>query len=390
MKEICNINDCTGCSVCVHVCPKQCILMIRNTEGFDYPEIDTNRCIDCKLCQKFCPVLKGNHSSTSNEPTVYASWSLDETIRRSSSSGGLFSEFAITILKNGGVVAGAGFTETMQLKHRLIDSIEELNLLKGSKYVQSDLNTIYVDIKRELRQGKTVLFTGVPCQVAGLYTFLDNDAINRLITIDLVCHGVPSPGLFKKYLTGLERGTQSNISDFSFRQEDGWDIIPSIKIDDKKQKLKGSENVYAQAFLKGYLHRESCYRCNYACFPRVGDITLADFWGIGTTIPFHHNTDKGVSLLLINTSKGRTLLTETQDNLFLELRTLQEAIAFNEQLTKPSRRPSQRDSIYSDFDRLSWKQLQKKYCIQRTWIQKVKTKLHILSKAIHHAVNSKN
>lgn len=382
MKVICEKQLCTACSACLTVCPRQCITMERSEEGFDYPEIDQTQCIDCKLCQRVCPVLHRPRCEETIKPAVYAAWSLDKKIRCSSSSGGLFTEFAKSVLERDGVVAGASFTEDMKLKHTLIDRIENLEKLKGSKYLQSDIGTIYREITTELKRGREVFFTGVPCQVAGLYSYLQGKRYENLITADLVCHGIPSPGLFETYIQKLQAKTGNTIRDFSFRKLDGWDIIPSIRESATQRKLSGNENVFVRAFLKGYLHRECCYHCPYATIPRMGDITLADFWGVGTKIPFHHETDQGVSLLLINSLKGEFALNRIKTQLFLEERTLAEAIEHNDQLIAPDIRPKERSSIYHDFERLSWDRIEKQYGLKRTFGQKVKTKIRVIFKKL--------
>lgn len=379
MDEICLRKNCTGCAACVNICPEKCIKMKKDDEGFDYPEIDKTKCIDCRLCQKICKKCIDVFNDKNYPLEVFAAWSLDERVRCSSSSGGVFFEFARGVLEQGGCVVGAAFVEDLKVAHILVENQEELVRLQGSKYVQSEIGNIYQVVKQRLSQGQRVLFSGTPCQVAALYAFLGTNRHEGLLTADVVCHGVPSPGLFESYVRELKNRFGPDIENYCFRDSERWDFLCStINLSGTKIVLKGEQDIYMKAFLKGYLHRTSCYTCPYACIPRVGDITFADFWGIGEKNPFPYSTSKGVSLLLINSHFGQKALDRIQHRLFLERRPLEEATVNNQQLVCPDIKPKFRDSFYVDYQKLSWSELEKKYRLKRTIIQKLQTKLKSL------------
>ena len=362
MIELCGPKECTGCWACINVCPEDCINMYVDFEGFVQPQIDHDRCISCELCQKTCPVLEPFQVGKNAHQKVFAAWNLDESIRMKSSSGGMFSVLADYVLDKNGVVFGATFDQGMKVRHIGIDSKEKLSSLRVSKYVQSDIGYVYRETKAILEQGRLVLFTGTPCQIDGLKRFLNGKFSKQLITVDFVCHGVPSQKSFDSYFEKLTK-THPEIEEFSFRNTQGWHPPRStVRFKGKTKLLNRSNNVFFRLFLRGYMIRESCYQCQYATTSRIGDITLADFWGLGTEKPFIHDTSKGVNLLIINNSKGQQLIDEVKHNCFLEERTLHEASAYkNPQLTRPVKRLKIRDTILSDWDVLSLEEIEEKY-----------------------------
>ena len=346
MIELCKFEDCTGCAACVNACATQCIEMKSNKEGFLYPEIDQEKCVECGACTKVCPEL--NNLSFSNAPKVYAAFNNDLQVRQKSSSGGMFYAMASKMISNGGFVVGAAFNDDLVLEHRIASSIDEVIPMMGSKYLQSTIsNDLYRNILKLLRQGKEVLFTGTPCQVAGCKQFVPNKYQDKLFLVDLVCHGVPSQLLFSDYLKKLKKKVNFNIEKFNFRTSNGWGVTPSI-VDKNGVSyiLKGKENLYMSLFLNGYTFRENCYRCPYASSKRVSDMTIADFWGIGTEKPFNHDVTSGVSLLLVNSQNGEELLRSLSDAITVEERSLSEAIRANLNLRLPSSRPFYRNTVY--------------------------------------------
>lgn len=362
--ELASFLTCTGCSACRNICPRNAIRMKRNEEGFEYPVIDPDLCIECRLCQRVCPEIIPSTEEKEEYPRTFALWSLED--RKKSSSGGAFSAFARYVLQQGGMVAGAAFDEHLQLRHRVITNVEDLSLLRGSKYLQSSIGEVFRQIKQALKEKRWVLFCGTPCQVSGLYRYLGNMRKNEcLITLDLVCHGVPSQKAFDAYIQKIQKVTSGIPCGFSFRQPDGWYYRSVVKFTDGRKKiLRYDQNVYMPAFFRGYFHRECCFRCRYARLPRQGDFTLADFWGLGNHgVPFRKNKSAGVSLVLANSSRSVGILQEIAPTIFCEERSLQEALKENTQLKESLPRPEERDTVYRNWldERISLKEFGEKY-----------------------------
>lgn len=305
-------KDCCGCHACVQRCPKQCILMREDEEGFLYPYIDTSLCINCGLCEQVCPVI--NQSDPRLPLKVYAAKNPNETIRQASSSGGLFTMLAEQILQRNGVVFGARFNEKWEVIHDYTETLEGLAAFRGSKYVQSRIGDNYRLVKAFLEQDREVLFSGTPCQVAGLKCFLRKE-YNNLLTVDIICHGVPSPGVWRMYLKETitrECKEKAIIENISFRDKHlGWkkfSFALSLSIPDiareKKQILLSdifSNNIFMKGFLADLYLRPSCYSCPSKCGKSGSDITLGDFWGIENVLP-NYDDEQGISAVLVYNS----------------------------------------------------------------------------------------
>lgn len=382
MVSLCEKNLCTGCEACANKCSNEAILMQPDSEGFLYPYISNSKCTECGACQKSCPVLNPVDFS-SNERHIYAAWAKSLSIRKRGSSGGIFSVLAKEILSRGGYVVGAAFDNFFILNHRMISSFDELSPLQGSKYVQSQVGFIYRDIRNKIKQKKPILFVGTSCQVAGLKQFLGKIDQSSLYTCDLVCHGVPSPLLLKKYVEDL-KVKYPNMVSLQFRDLHNWGVKMSVLLDREKDLknvvLYGKDTYYVYGFLQGLLHRKCCYSCVYATTPRIGDITLADFWGIGKTIPFKHETVNGVSCISINTKQGYILMQSVEGDIEMEPRSIEEAIeGGNENLYRPSSMPSARETFYEDAFSLDIDTLIDKYNIKlyqkKTVLQRIFSKL---------------
>lgn len=362
MIKLASTDNCTGCGLCMQVCPHKAINMIEDNEGFKQPVINLDKCIECGLCIRKCPQMTKAETYNCNdfEQLCYAAYSYK--YQKNGSSGGLFSSIADYVLSNHGVVYGAAFDEEFKLKHIGITSESQMQQLRGSKYLQSDLGFIFKEVKENLENNIMVLFSGTPCQVDGLKSFLGKKRYDGLITIDLVCHGVPSQKAFDKLMETIIK-KYGKIKNFQFRKLDGWSILPRITNEKGKiYSLRYDMEAYMWAFYKGYLFRECCYNCKYANLNRNSDITLADFWGIGNYgTPFKCNQTHGISLVLINTLKGK-LVFDSLKNIYKEERTLKEALNKQHNLKSPSIRPQNRDYTANDFiSKMSMLEFSKKY-----------------------------
>jgi coenzyme F420-reducing hydrogenase beta subunit len=302
LPELASPAVCTGCTACASGCPKNAIAMVRDKEGFAYPKIDPAACVRCGHCTAICPIL--HRRPVGPLPAVYAAWNKNETIRRDSTSGGIFSLLAEDTLESGGVVFGAAFDDRMHLRHIACFNREELRRLRGAKYVQSDLGGIYRQV-RELLKTRPVLFSGTPCQVDGLYRYL-GERPDNLTTCDLVCHGVPSPGVWEAFAASERNRKQQPLQAVRFRNKvHGWQDshMTVIYQDGSVDSAPLFRTEYGRAFGRALFLRPSCYRCPYTSMTRAGDFTLGDFWGLKPEELADQQT-LGVSLLLVNTPHG--------------------------------------------------------------------------------------
>jgi len=305
-------KDCVGCGACANRCPKQCIAMKEDSEGFVYPNIDKEMCINCGLCERVCPVI--NLPKHREVQSVYACYNKDEKVRMNSSSGGCFSLLADYTLKLNGYVVGAAFDTDLSVHHILINTIEDLALLRGSKYLQSRMENIYSLVQEVLEKGELILFSGTPCQVAGLKTFLGREYDN-LFAVDLVCHGVPSPKVYREKLSEVEKKIGEKVVNVKFRDKtSGWKGFNLIFAGEKKRvKEVKQESSYMQAFLKNISVRPSCSVCRYNDEHSSADLTIADYWGVETKFP-ELSDNKGVTVVLVNTVKGDRLFDQVKKN----------------------------------------------------------------------------
>lgn len=348
MEKLCDITDCSGCEACANACSHDAITMTEDAMGHLHPQFNETKCIDCGLCTKVCPALA---PVTQVSPLrAFAVASDDAEERRTSSSGGAASVAARHILKHGGVVYGCAQADYCHIGHVRIDSVEELGRLKGSKYVQSRMGHVYRQVRADLLADRPVLFTGTPCQVAGLRNFLRKDYDN-LVTIDLICHGVPSQQMLRRDVAAATRGLE-NRKDIlvNFRWKCQYGIQYGIQFGNPNgtdmhilRELRYPHDPYITAFMTGLSFRESCHRCPYAGQKRTGDLTIGDFWGLGAYAPTSFKIREGVSLVLVNTPAGERLWDKLDPMLSVEERSLQEAIAGNANLRTTSPRPPRKD-----------------------------------------------
>ena len=305
MSETPRKQDCCGCTACVQACHRQCISLKENEEGFLYPIIDNNKCVKCGICNKVCSIQY--HAEVQTTMAVYAATNPDEYVRSQSSSGGIFSLLAEYVIRQGGVVFGAAFNEKWEVVHSYTDTLDCIAKFRGSKYVQSQIGTSYADAERFLKAGRKVLFSGTPCQIAGLRSFLRKDYGN-LLAIDFVCHGVPSPGIFKEYLKSASRPP---ITKINFRDKStGWKHFSvTVKSENAEMSQIYHSNEYMQGFLGNLYLRPSCDDCHFREGRSGSDITLGDFWGIDKIRP-DLDDDKGLSLVIANNKQANDLLRE--------------------------------------------------------------------------------
>lgn len=335
--EICKREECCGCFACVNICPKQCIHMEPDTVGDIYPVIDESKCISCGACQRAC--LNNKALSLRKPKSVYRAWVKDNTARSESSSGGLGTALAETVLRKQGIVYGAALQQGCSVSHQAVTQVEDLSLLKKSKYVQSHIRHSYAEIRTLLRQDKEVLFIGTPCQVAGLYSFLGKE-YPRLYTVDLICHGVPSQKILQQHVsTILKKLGKAPNTKYTLYFRDNNDFHLSLIDGSGKLLYKGDTNtdLYMKTFLNVETLRPSCYRCKFAQSSRVSDITIGDFWGIHLDGEEAEEIAKGISCVLVNTDKGTELLSQTGERLSLQERKLEEAVDGNGQLQFPAK-----------------------------------------------------
>lgn len=405
MIEINDNWNCCGCEACVQACPRNCISFEEDAEGFRYSFVDKSNCVDCKICEKVCPIL--NQYEERNPLEVYAAKNKDENDLLSSSSGGLFIVLANKIIKDGGVVFGAKFDEHWNVVHSFSETADGVRAFMGSKYVQSRIGNSYVEARGFLLKGRKVLFTGTPCQIAGLKKYLQRDYDN-LLTIDVICHGVPSPKVWQKYLECEKKKARNIVAirrplekvlfcsflnplplikGIRFRDKsNGWTkfhfvlVFAEAPADGKQSSVPSSytvdevfyDNNYMKAFLKNLILRPSCHRCAAKSGRSHSDVTIADFWGIQRVLP-QMDDDRGTGLVFVNTEKGRNYLDYSRVN--YQAVKIEEALKDN-QMWNISVNPHPGRQVF--FDKLNKKKnvvllIEKTLTPRSTRVQRIKT-----------------
>lgn len=363
MNNISFIDEkCCGCRSCEQCCPVNAIKFRENDEGFFYPQVDKEKCISCGLCIKKCPVAEPQMQEFTQKG--YAAYLNNRAALRKSSSGGMFYAMAQHILENSGVVFGCAEATPGDVKHIMVDRVEDLKLLQGSKYVESDMQGVYSLVKEQLKNQKIVLFSGTPCQVAGVKKFIGNN--DKLICVDIICHGVPSRKMYNSYLGWFENKNGGKVKEYYFRSKErnDWSLTYRAVVEkNNKQKVYeaiASLDPYYHHFLKGYAYRESCYQCEYAKPQRTSDITIGDFWGIERVAPEFMNMD-GVSAVLVNSEVGEKFWEDISDKVISKSVDTELIIKNNGQLQKPSQRPDARKNIYDEFNSNGFGYIAEKY-----------------------------
>lgn len=340
---------CCGCTACYAICPKSAITMQEDSEGFKYPAIDKSKCIDCGLCCKVCPLDKKLENVIAAAAS-FACTAKDENFAKQSSSGGVFPLLTNMFAEQQAVIYGAAFDNNWKVKHIRVNDIDELKKLYTSKYVQSDMGDSFKQVKHDLDIGKEVLFAGTPCQVAGLKSYLSKE-YNNLTTVDFICHGVPSPAVWRSYIKEKAVNLNSKIIDISFRnKKDGWkNYAFMFKTRDGNEIYeRAGDNIYMQGFLKDLYLRPSCYDCKFKTLNRASDITLADFWGVEKMLP-EMETAKGVSLCWASSEKGKNILIEVLEQTVYKKVDLNEAVKYNSAAVKSVSIHKNRDKFFKAF-----------------------------------------
>ena len=359
---------CTGCGACQNACKAGALTLCADDEGFRYPKIDPARCVHCNACEAACPADKV--LPPQETPEAYYAFAKDAELCRCSSSGGMFSLLAAEILRQGGTVFGVGFDENFRVCHRRIDRQQDIEALRTSKYVQSDIGLTYREAEALLKEGRLVLFSGTPCQIAGLRQFLKKDYDN-LLTQDIICHGVPSPGVWETYLSQQRGGKK--LQSVSFRDKTlGWNDF-SMKItfaDGGEYRQSATKDPFERAFLANLTLRPSCYQCQYKTVARLSDITLADYWGVETVHP-ELAPQQGVSLVLTHTEKGERLLAAVKSQATVEPTDLERAAMLNHAATHSVNWHRNREAFFEAVQTEPFAPLVKK-CLDPTVQQRVK------------------
>ena len=345
MIEIPTKQDCCGCGACSQICPRQCIEMKKDEEGFCYPRVDKEVCVNCGLCEKTCPILnaKRDGSGKSVRQNTYVAYHLDEKIRLESSSGGVFTALAEDVIQQGGIVFGAAFDHEYLVHHIGVENLSDLEKLRGSKYLQSRTEDTFREAKAALDQGRRVLYSGTGCQIAGLKAYLKQDYAN-LLTVDILCHGVPSPALWTLYLAEMEKKHGGTVRRVSFREKKpGWKNY-SVSISFSNNNIEYEkcfrEEPYMQMFLKNICLRPSCYQCKFKTINSQADITLGDCWGIEKYMP-EIDDDKGISGIFVHSENGESAVSRIASSVYsqkADFQRIQQTMVYESATQHPHRK----------------------------------------------------
>ena len=339
--------DCTACAACVSVCPQKCISMVEDKEGFLQPKIDTKQCILCHKCEKTCPILNTESISDDFETKAYAVINKDDEIRAQSSSGGVFFPLAKWVIEQGGVVFGARWNDKWDVVHDYAEDIEGVKAFMRSKYVQSVVGDTLKQAKDFLDSGRWVLYSGTPCQLGGLRAYLGKE-YDKLIQVDLICHGVPSPGVWRSYLK--DYFGKDELLDVNFRDKrEGWlnfQCVTTTATTTICEKQMG--NPYFKGFLNNVYLRNSCYGCRFRQYHRTSDITLADYWGVNKLCLDMYD-DKGTSIVFVHSQKGQYLMDKVCDNMIILEQVKENAILYNASVIQSMTMPDTRKVYFTTF-----------------------------------------
>lgn len=358
MTEICPIDICTGCQACRLVCPTKAIRFEENERGHIYPVIDAVRCIDCKKCKNTCPSINGVRYNDVAD-TAIACWLKDDKRRMKSTSGGLSFGLSEAFVKKGEYFVGVEWDPVNNIaKHTITNKISELPKYQGSKYSHSDVGNVYADIKNLLNDGHRVLFSGTPCQIAGLKAFLHKE-YESLYTVGLVCHGVPSRKALRERISEIENKSGAKVIDYLSRVKTPDQYLSSSQYtldNGQKKQISIFQDYFYRLFVTNYGLRPNCFNCQYALSTRVEDITISDFWGYSPLSLKYRDYKRGTSLVLLNNVKGKELFDSINDNLCIDYRPISSAQCNNRNLVGPQKKPERYEDFWTAY--LSGKSLE--------------------------------
>lgn len=362
MKEVIIKDDCCGCFACFNICPHSSISMCEDEEGFRYPQINQETCTDCGLCQKVCPVLQPIEEVPFEQEACLVQHK-DETVLRESTSGGAFTAIATWIINQGGVVFGAAFEDGLNVKHVRVDTISDLSKFRNSKYVQSDIGNTFTQVKKLLKEGRLVCFSGTPCQIEGLDSFLLRKKCDNLILVDLVCRAVPSPKVLREYVTYQEKRNKSKVENLQFRDKHfGYKYSNlSIRFSDSTSYHEGIDtDKWLRSFFSGINVRPSCFDCHFKKRYRVSDITIWDCFDVNKFSNKLDN-DKGVTRALVHSEKGKAVVSNISDYADILNIDVDAAIDRVKELVNPATRNPKREDFFKDLNTIGFERTIEKY-----------------------------
>lgn len=377
-----NISDCTLCKACSNICPSKCIEFNRKNNTFYYPTIDYDNCTKCERCEDVCPLLSPLKKGERLSRAFACYYDIDD-VRSQSSSGGIFSALAEYVLEKNGLVAGARFDESWLVEHILVKDLNELQMLRGSKYVQSNMKDVYAEVKSLLKGGKEVLFSGCPCQVAGLKSFLNKNYEN-LLTVDFICHSIPSQEIFSRYIDVLEQKYKGEVTRFKFRNKDlGWkSSAVSVQFSNgKKYHNVITEDIYMRGFLGTVYSKEACLNCQFKNSDSNSDITLADFWG-AEVFESDLIDNKGLSLMIVNSKKGLSVTESISEKIVIRETDFNNSVKYNQRYLSSANGSPFMNEFASLFESGNYKKAFMKYCKERNYKKALRVTRKVLGSLV--------
>ena len=381
-----SVQECAICGACINACPVDAISLDKVHLDFRYPQINEDICIHCSQCEKACPILGNKGKPDEGYPVAFAAKSENAPMRMRSSSGGVFYELADQMIRDGGYVCGAVFDDEFHVEHILSDAKEDILRMMGSKYAQSDVGYCYREVKDVLEKGCKVLFSGCPCQVAGLRTFLGKEYPNLLL-VELICHGIPSDHMLQTYIGMQERKYGARLTRMEFRnKKKGWHNS-SVRMEFGHHRTYSkpiAADAYMNGFLGGVTLKPTCYQCHFRNFTAGSDIILGDFWGAEVELPEDDN--KGISAILVNSGKGMDIIDRC--NLALTPANVETVIRYNKNLLCSAAPSPQRSSFYASADTNGLEEAIRRY-LEESTIQKLKRQSRYALRCIWHTIRGK-